>query len=195
MELMRNVVWQCPELEIIAKGSACYSGVIHRKDESTGVASQYAIRGFSGWSFPIVDVHWDSADEVLRQVRADDVSDLSIPGSLSRLGNGGLKLDVRAGPEGTLTLDLRQAKPKADDPSWFTLQNASESELEEGAGIDAIATLRGMGARIGSRRELLADRSSHKNSLCAVFAEAEGHIPVVAYALTRVLPLLRSCKG
>ncbi len=67
---------------------------------------------------------------------------------------------------------------------------ASQEELDRGAGVGTVVTLRNFGATdIGPRQVLLGDTTNRRLYWCVVFPPDAGLIPLVAYVLTRVAPL------
>lgn len=72
---------------------------------------------------------------------------------------------------------------------------ASQKELDEGAGLNVRTALVQAGARqIGTKVQLLHEAGTRRNYLCAIFPVEERLVPVVAFLLTRVLPLQRAWR-
>jgi len=154
--------------------------------ECHGLATVYELTSHHGWSLKVFDVSWENGE---RDVRAVDCRGPNLPLRLARLAHG-LRLDVKKESSGNLSVTLRQARLKRNSQEeWPRLYKATPDELLDGAKRSVTSELRKLGAKVGSRRELLGDTSSHKNCLCAIFPESAKHIPVVAYTLTRVLPV------
>lgn len=87
--------------------------------------------------------------------------------------------------------ELRQAQPKGE--RWANLFKADHATLDRGAGVSVARELRGVGASdVGSRELLLGDSSRRRSFLCATFDLREQRVPVLAFLLTRALPLIRT---
>jgi hypothetical protein len=125
-----------------------------------------------------------------KDVRADAVESPSR--ALRRLEHG-LRLGICEYSTKYDVVELRQARILSDSPKrWSNCFKASLSELRTGAGVDVIRTLqRAGGIDVDSKQELLGDYGAHRGFLCAVFKRDAQWLPVVAYVLTRVLPLIR----
>ena len=134
----------------------------------------------------VKDTRFDNGD---RHVAADFVHSSSK--ALRRLEHG-LRLSVYPAERNILWVELSQAQPKAWDPGqWSTLRKASMTELSEGAGTDIRAILMKVGAtRVGTKALLLGHDDKRSGYCCATFPKSAEWVPVVAYVLTRVLPLL-----
>lgn len=108
---------------------------------------------------------------------------------LQRL-RGSLRLAVlRFGDSGYC--ELRQAQPKGE--RWANLFKADYAALDRGAGVSVARELRAVGATdVGSRELLLGDSSRRRSFLCATFEVRDQHVPILAFLLTRAMPLIRA---
>lgn len=74
---------------------------------------------------------------------------------------------------------------------WAGKYKASPSQLNEGAGAGVVGILRKLGAaEIGTKEKILNDDSTKRFYLCAVYGKSSAPVPIAAYILTRVLPLI-----
>jgi hypothetical protein len=87
---------------------------------------------------------------------------------------------------------LRQARVKVDTYNkWSNLFKADRSELDEGAGLDTADIFRRAGAiHFGTKKKLLGATDRSRFFLCAIFEKENELFPVVAFVVTRVLPLI-----
>ena len=71
------------------------------------------------------------------------------------------------------------------------LRKATWEELEEGAGVDPVEIFKRAGAlHLGTKEKLLEASDKSRSYLCAVFDINNEIFPVVAFVVTRVLPLI-----
>src|SRR5207248_2515300 len=113
---------------------------------------------------------------------------------LRRLEHG-LRLSVERDSPGQDVIELKQARLRDGDPKrWSNCFKASMRELRNGSGVDIGRTLRRAGVSdVGTKQDVLGDTGRHRNFLCATFDARAQWPPIVAYVLTRVLPLMRRC--
>jgi hypothetical protein len=84
--------------------------------------------------------------------------------------------------------ELRQARAKGE--SWANLYKASLAELDSSAGVSVAKMLRVAGAHdVGSREALLGDSDRRRAFLCTTFDDLVQEVPVMAFLLTRTIPL------
>lgn len=164
------------------------NGQTATKNWSSGTYHIYEVDGVENCKLKVAYAHWDNGevdirvDEVLRGSRA-----------VRRLETGGLRLGIfSAGPD-RLSVELRQARVDISSPNlWSTLRNATWEQLDEGSGLDAFGILSDAGAvELGTKEEVLNDRGKTRNRLCTVFRQDDEMFPILAFIITRVLPLLR----
>ncbi len=152
-----------------------------------GEAVTYPVRGPRGTALTVADIRWANGE---RDVRTLDrhVS----PQTLDRLKQG-LRLGVH-GHGGRLVVDLAQARLK--EGHWSNLYRATWEELDHGAGISVREALSELRAdELGTREAVLADASRRRNYLCALFAVGRPLVPIGAYVLTRVAPIVRRVRA
>ncbi|MFZ4433309.1 MAG: hypothetical protein ACOYOQ_08970, partial [Microthrixaceae bacterium] len=108
--------------------------------------------------------------------------------TLGRLRHGG-RLGIRTHGN-VLAAELQHLR--VTDGSWSRLKMASMAELSDSAGLDVEATLNNVGAiAIGTRAELEGCTSNRRNILSVHFPAHADDVPVNAYVVTRILPLVR----
>lgn len=129
---------------------------------------------------------WAAGEE--RWVEARGVSSL-LPG-LGRL-EGRLRLTIESHRDGLSLCALRRATPNAE--GWATLTDVSIDELSRSAGVPIGLELRRVGALdVGPRAVALGDTGRARNRLIAIFPDENEEVPVLAYVLTRLAPLVRA---
>ena len=74
---------------------------------------------------------------------------------------------------------------ESDHPA---LRKVELEELSRGADCDVEAVLTQMGAKVGTRADLIEDTSNHRSRYCARFPGHATEVAVVAYVLTRIAP-------
>lgn len=85
--------------------------------------------------------------------------------------------------------ELRQAR--ATGERWSSLFRPTFAELDEAAGADVARELRARGAlQVGTREAVLGDQGRRRSFPCVVFERGNEDVPLLAFVLTRVLPLL-----
>ena len=86
---------------------------------------------------------------------------------------------------------LRLAKPVAE--SWANLFDVTLAELEEASGVPVARELKHAGAMdVGTREAVLDDTGRTRRRLIATFPHANDDVPVLAFVLTRLAPLMRA---
>jgi hypothetical protein len=106
----------------------------------------------------------------------------------------GLRPGIRPVPEhqGFEYMELRQAQI-VDDPNWPKLRRVSKEVLDEGAGVDCEGQLVALGAsQLDTQEMVWGATNNRKKDLCVVFGAGNVKVPIAAYALTRVAPLIES---
>ena len=122
-------------------------------------------------------------------IRAVDAFDS--PKAFHRLTHG-LRPGIRPVP-GELAvafMELRQAQI-VDDPNWPKIRKVPLPVLDDGAGGDMESLLlHAGGVEVGTREAVYGETNSRKTDLCVTFNSGDSRVPFVAYALTRVAPLV-----
>jgi hypothetical protein len=87
-------------------------------------------------------------------------------------------------------MELRQAQI-VGDPNWPSLRRVSKEVLDEGAGVDCEGELVALGAiRVDTQETVWGATNNRRRDLCVVFPAGNERVPIVAYVLTRVAPLV-----
>ena len=168
------------------------SGRTTGREEKIGQNRIFEFLDDGGHYVKIAYAVWSNGERDIRPIEAEGSR------SLERLNKGGLRLDiysVRKGPyksRDNLFCVLRQARVKRkSENQWSNLFNATPIELDKGAGLDVQKVLEKAGAiDIGTREEILDEWGRTRNQWCIVFERENELLPVVAFALTRILPLI-----
>ena len=85
---------------------------------------------------------------------------------------------------------LQQARTK-DDQGWSSLYWPTMAELDEGAGLPVASTLQSLGAgEVGTHLEVFGGVGRTSSLIVVTFPCDNEVVPVAAFVLTRVLPLL-----
>jgi hypothetical protein len=110
----------------------------------------------------------------------------------------GLRLSILPiqGDRKNVYVELKQALPHAPGEKHETLHPTyAISSLDYGAKLDAKTELEKVGAIIGTKKELLGDKGKTSLHLYARFQKENLWAPIIAYTLTRVLPVRWGYKG
>lgn len=102
------------------------------------------------------------------------------------------RLRLTIDPHGAFSLcALRLAVPKGE--SWANLYDATLAQLCDASGVPVARELKSVGAiDVGSRHALLEDTGRTRRRLIATFAHPNEEVPVLAFVLTRLAPLVRA---
>lgn len=165
-------------------------GQTTNREQASGWASIYEVTGPDDLRLECADITWDDCSSPQRDVRT--LERHGSPQRFDRLCHG-LRLAVH--PAGSLHfVELRQARMKSDD--WSNLYYATPEELDDGAATKVARTLRAVGAHeVGTREAVLGDTGRRRRFLCATFDAEANLVPVVAYVVTRVLPVLHRVQA
>jgi len=105
-----------------------------------------------------------------------------------------LKMGAKRLEDGTWMMELRQAQ--TNDRGWATRSSVSLGELHAGSGIDVGSLLTELGALgVGTRRELYGETNRRQNQLAVRFGQPNKVVPVAAYVLATIHPMLRDYPG
>ena len=125
---------------------------------------------------------WSNGERDVRILEASNVCR-----ALRRLEHG-LRQGVHANGRRDW-VELSQARLKNEE--WSNTFKANRAELDAGAGLGASRLLSKFGATaVGTKERILSDRGRKRGYLCAVFKKNSIEVPITAYLLTRVLPIL-----
>jgi hypothetical protein len=176
--------WQGGGLSIRFTGQRTIEGKTVQGADSRGPARIYEVRGPGNFRLEVVDVSWQTSE---RDVRSLDCSDG--PKRLYRLIRG-CRMSVCGCGVSHCWAELSQARLDADgDKDWTNLRKATMDQLNAGAGTRVREALVALGATVDTRAELIGDSGLRRSYLCAMFPVENVHLPVVCYAITRVMPV------
>lgn len=118
-----------------------------------------------------------------------DVQSVRTPYPLLNRLDARFRMSISDSGGGTSVCSLLMARPKLDGK--VSLAPASLRELTVRVPVSVPAELRQVGALdVGSRLAVLGDSGRARETLVAKFSDDNEHVPLLAYALTRILPLL-----
>jgi hypothetical protein len=184
--MTRRAKFNCGTLRINFCEQKTLCGHTFSGEETTAAASIYRVNIAEDEHLDIAYTVWSTGEKDVRALTVE-----SADRALRRLEHG-LRLGVDRHKGSLSVVELRQARIRDGDPNWSNCFKASISELCEGAGMDVVRMLRRAGAvDIGTKMDVLEDYGRHRDFMCATFRSNAQLPPVVAYVLTRVLPLMR----
>jgi len=162
------------------------------RQKSSGTANLYTVQGDEGMFIFLTYTCWHNGEEevaVMETIKAPFLNflkrgrhRLTVIGSWKKgLKNKTLKV-----------ITLKLITPKKGSKGYtMSLRNADRKELNNAAQCDIRQTLIKAGAIDVDTRELLIDdQGPSRNAICAVFPEDNELVPVLAFCLTRITPLL-----
>jgi hypothetical protein len=125
------------------------------------------------------------------------MKDLSTHTKVRILGGGSRRLGMYPFDESKYYVVLKQVRPSKRGSSVKpSLQIATIDQLQEGSGIDVRSELNSSGASdIDTKEALLNDDLKDGSILCVTFPKENKEIPIKAYIITRVFPLLNNYQG
>jgi len=147
----------------------------------------YSLLTNYGWTMQLAYLHWENGE---REVRALNCN--STEHRMHDMCNR-LRMSVSEVDSGSnqAWMELSQARlVSRSDPIRTTKKKATEGEFLEGApGIPPRRELEKLGAKLGTRNELLGDAGKRRSYLCTVFPSEDIVVPAVAFVLARTLPV------
>ena len=163
-------------------------GQTSSRNVSKGQAYQFELRAGNRVALTLGEVHWANGDWEVRGLSVERA-----PDSLRRLEHG-LRMGVRRMTRGRGLVEIRVARCK--DQNWSNMFQTSETEMKQIIGAPLGTFLRKFGAlEVGSREDVLGDVSNRRNDLCATFNDDDSLVPIVAYFVTRVLPIAQNVQA
>jgi hypothetical protein len=150
----------------------------------TAEATCYTATHESGHRLDLLSIRAENLERWIEARRIES------PSPWVRNLDGRLRLTIGRASSGEHWCELRQAQPKG--AGWSNLFGASLEELDRGASVSVARELRVAGARdIGTRATVLGEEGRRRSSLCVLFDWENEAVAVLAFLLTRVLPLSR----
>jgi CheY-like chemotaxis protein len=158
----------------------------------SGLQKLFEVEG-NGVKLDLAYTTWETGERDIRTAYK-----VNGPAALRRLQGGRLRLPIMPiDNEGSdqKKLDyviLRQARVKIDTTDkWSNLFKAGWEDLDDGSRLDSIEILKqAKTLHLGTKQELLGVNDRSRLFLCAIFERNNELFPVVAFVLTRVLPLI-----
>lgn len=140
-------------------------------------------------------VHRDGHVMTVRCVRAVngeqwiEARDIESDSALMRSLEGRRRLTIEVTADGLGSCVMKIVEPVGD--AWTTLRSASAERLDEASGTSVEAELRRVGAlEVGTRQHVLGETGRTRGLMCATFDIQDALVPVLAFLLTRVSPLV-----
>lgn len=149
-----------------------------------GTARAYSVSVPDGGILEVAATHWDSGD---RDVRT--VTRLAGPAAYDRLVKG-LRLGISAAPSREYFCELGITQNHEDRQP--TVVKADAADLKMMLGSDVGEMFKTLGATAYGTREVVIDDTSRRRGYLGVtFPQTAVDVPIAAYVLTRVLPLMK----
>lgn len=150
---------------------------------TSGEQTLFRVRGPAGLEVWLAYVEWRGGEREIRWTRRQ-----SAP-LLNEHLLGRPRLAVEAWGGGFLCMDLGQARSAHEDDD--RLLAVSEYELDMAARACIRCALQSVGATaMGTRQEVLGVCDDRRHLLCTTFPREARSVPCVAFALTRIAPLV-----
>jgi hypothetical protein len=159
---------------------------------SSGEASLWSVTGPPGVKLTLADVNWTNGEQDVRALEAEGPLPVAIggPRPLERLLRGGRLAVLGTGSTRYVELQIMRINPMSPE-MWSSSHKASDDDFVRVLGEDWHDQLRAYGpSRIGTRESVLDDITRRRAFLCVAFERKASPLPIAAYCLTRVLPLL-----
>ena len=180
------------KLSLRKSGKRLLDGTTASGQSSRGTAAIWEATGVPGVAITVADVRWVNGE---RDVRAVDVVcplpiALGGPRPLARLERGSRLSVLTRGAMQYVELQVSRIDPSSPE-MWSSTYKADENDFRLLLGDHWKEALLAEGATgVGSRESLIGDDGRRRRFLCAVMQCDDSPLPVMAYFLTRVLPLL-----
>lgn len=186
--MSKETLWQARDVILSRSGDIVeFEGQTIRGVESVATGVEYEMLTNYGWTMRLAYLRWESGE---REVRAIDCNSTEhrMHDMCNRLRMSVSEVDSSPGLS---WMELSQACLLSEaQPIRTTKEKASAIELLEGAGgIIARREFEKLGARFGTKEQVLGDTGRRRSYLCTVFPENDLVVPPVAFTLTRVLPV------
>ena len=149
-----------------------------------GNARAYSVSIPDGGILEVASTHWDGGD---RDVRT--ITRLAGPLVYDRLLKG-LRLGILAAPEGGYYCELGITEHHQDRQP--TVVKAEVADLAFMLDSNVREMFESLGATsYGTREFVIGDTSRRRTYLAITFPESAVNVPIAAYVLTRVLPIMK----
>lgn len=176
------------EIELPEDSERIADGQTAKKIKSDGSLERARLRGPKG-ELTIAYCSWDNGDRDVRCVNRG-----TSPEYFDRLKSGlRISLDKVPGEPEFRTMRLRLLYESDDESRRSRTKQTTAEAVLASLGLDPRAVLVELGAvRVDSRAAALSDEGRTRNELCAVFPTSSRVVPLAAYVLVRILPLIRA---
>jgi hypothetical protein len=150
---------------------------------TSGVQTLFEVRGPAGLRLSLAYVAWRGGEREIRWARRHGTP------LLNEHLLGRPRLAIEAWGDGFLSMDLGHARFDVEDDD--RLSAVSEFEMDMAARSCIRCALQAAGATaMGTRQVLLGVCDDRRHLLCTTFPREARRVPAVAFALTRIAPLL-----
>jgi len=162
-----------------------------KKEKSSGSGDIFLVSDGNRTNLKIAHIIWKNSHVEVRAIHVTGPGVLN--GLWAEKRGSRLRLGIDPLDHSKRTIELNQARLKGEEqPQRFL---ASQRELDHGASLNVISTLKNAGAlEIGPKSKILGDEGQRRNFICATFEKNNQIVPVAAFVLTRVLPLLNGIQ-
>jgi hypothetical protein len=167
-------------------------GLTASRQKSSGTANLYTVKGDERMLIFLTYTYWHNGEEEVAVMDAIKAPSLHLlKGGRHRLTViGSWKKGLKNKTLKVIALKLLSSV-KGKKGYQMSLRNANLNELNNAAQCDIRQTLIRAGAIDVDKRELLIDdQGPSRNAICAIFPEDNELVPVLAFCLTRITPLL-----
>ena len=159
--------------------------------KSQGPACIFKVSGPDGIDLELADVRWDNGEREIRVVGRGNS-----PEKYDHLKNKrrvAIKSAFVVGQPNCVYMELAQARWKSDeDDRSSKYWRVTIQELSKDANTDITGALMQAGAtKVDTRENVRDDRSSRKHVPCVMFDKSNSRVPIIAYVLSRIAPLVR----
>ena len=151
-------------------------------ESQIGTATVAGVTGGGGIAVDVAVIAWPAS----REVAAIDCH--ASPPRIQRLAHGG-RIGIHRASDDEDWMELRISRLTSTD--WSSEFQTTVAELEAVTRLDVDARLRELGATaLGTRDTVLGETGRRRRELAVVFPPKEVVVPVAAYCIVRILPLL-----
>ena len=172
-----------------SKKDLAIAGETASNNFSSGICNLYSVEADSGkWKIEIGHTFWENGEE---EISAKNV----FPDSLSMVKNRMRmiisKCELADFPDSKF-VTLRMAFLKSEGTSnWSNLRNASMGELSEMVDGNALSYFKKAGAKtVDYKIDVFSQTGTSANQLVVIYPNDNTEVPIRAFIITRVIPLV-----
>lgn len=173
----------------LSKENLAVAGETSGGNFSCGICNLYTVEAESGnWKIDVVHTFWENGEE---EVAAKNVFPEKLNIIKNRLRMVVSKCELPEFPD-TKFVTLRMAFLKNEGTSeWTNLKNASMGELSEMVGGNALSYFKKLGAiTVDYKIDVFSQAGTAANQLVVIFPKENTAVPIHAFVVTRVLPVV-----